>query len=176
MAVRLAPAAKGKESVTIVWVVLGPDGNQLGVTRQTKDVRKGSLGKTWGKAADAAAEHLAERPRLAVAAHQRIEVELGRFVVGCADAEVAALRGRLEPFEYESAVTGTRREAQVYLPPGYRGDRTYPVLYLLHGIGGDETEWQRFASPDVLLDNLIADGKAVPMIVVMTASETAVGT
>ena len=43
----------------------------------------------------------------------------------------------------------------------------YPVLYLLHGIGGDETEWQRFANPDRLFDNLIADSKAVPMIVVM---------
>lgn len=53
--VRVTPAAKGKETVVIVWVVLGPDGNQLGVTRQTKDVRKGSLGKTWGKTADAAA-------------------------------------------------------------------------------------------------------------------------
>jgi enterochelin esterase-like enzyme len=41
------------------------------------------------------------------------------------------------------------------------------VLYLLHGIGGDETEWERFCSPDVVLDNLIADGKAVPMILVM---------
>ena len=40
-------------------------------------------------------------------------------------------------------------------------------LYLLHGIGGDETEWERFAHPDILLDNLIADGKAVPMIIVM---------
>ena len=53
--VRVTQAAKGKETVVIVWVVLGPDGNQLGVTRQTKDVRKGSLDKTWGKAADAAA-------------------------------------------------------------------------------------------------------------------------
>jgi enterochelin esterase-like enzyme len=41
------------------------------------------------------------------------------------------------------------------------------VLYLLHGIGGDETEWQRFAKPDIQLDNLLADGKAVPMIIVM---------
>ena len=41
------------------------------------------------------------------------------------------------------------------------------MLYLLHGIGGDETEWERFATPDVLLDNLIAEGKAVPMIIVM---------
>ncbi len=56
---------------------------------------------------------------------------------------------------------------QVYTPPGYSTDRKYPVLYLLHGIGGDETEWQRFSSPNLILDNLIADGKAVPMIVVM---------
>jgi enterochelin esterase-like enzyme len=55
----------------------------------------------------------------------------------------------------------------VYTPPGYSKDTKYPVLYLLHGIGGDETEWERFAHPDVLLDNLIADGKATPMIVVM---------
>ena len=55
----------------------------------------------------------------------------------------------------------------VYTPPGYSTEKKYPVLYLLHGIGGDETEWQRFAKPNLLLDNLIADGKAVPMIVVM---------
>ena len=75
--------------------------------------------------------------------------------------------GRIEPFEYDSAVTGTRRKANVYLPPGYSSDRKYPVLYLLHGIGGDQTEWIRFASPDALFDNLIADRAAVPMIVVM---------
>ncbi|WP_442888003.1 alpha/beta hydrolase [Congregicoccus parvus] len=75
--------------------------------------------------------------------------------------------GRIEPFEYESAVTGTRRKANVYLPPGYDESRRYPVLYLLHGIGGDETEWIRFANPDELFDNLIADGRAVPMVVVM---------
>ena len=75
--------------------------------------------------------------------------------------------GRIEAFEYDSAVTGTRRKANVYLPPGYAPDRKYPVLYLLHGIGGDETEWIRFAAPDLLFDNLIADKKAVPMIVVI---------
>jgi enterochelin esterase-like enzyme len=75
--------------------------------------------------------------------------------------------GRIEPFEYESAVTGTRRKANVYLPPGYARDRKYPVLYLLHGIGGDETEWIRFATPDALFDNLIAAKQAVPMIVVI---------
>jgi hypothetical protein len=53
--VRIAPATKGKQSVTIIWVVLGPDGTQLGLTRQTKAVRKGSLDKGWGAAAEAAA-------------------------------------------------------------------------------------------------------------------------
>jgi enterochelin esterase-like enzyme len=76
-------------------------------------------------------------------------------------------RGRLEMIEYDSKTVGTRRKMNVYTPPGYSKDKKYPVLYLLHGIGGDETEWQRFATPDVLLDNLIADGKATPMIVVM---------
>ena len=56
---------------------------------------------------------------------------------------------------------------RIYTPPGYTKDAKYPVLYLLHGIGGDETEWERFAHPDTLMDNLLADGKAVPMIVVM---------
>ena len=75
--------------------------------------------------------------------------------------------GKLEMIEYESKTVGTTRKMNVYTPPGYSDEKKYPVLYLLHGIGGDETEWQRFATPDVLLDNLIADGKAVPMIVVM---------
>ncbi len=75
--------------------------------------------------------------------------------------------GKLEMIEYESKTVGTTRKANVYTPPGYTTETKYPVLYLLHGIGGDETEWARFANPDVLFDNLIADGKAVPMIVVM---------
>jgi GH35 family endo-1,4-beta-xylanase/enterochelin esterase-like enzyme len=76
-------------------------------------------------------------------------------------------RGKLEMVEYESKTVGTTRKMNVYTPPDYSTDKKYPVLYLLHGIGGDETEWERFATPDVLCDNLIADKKAVPMIVVM---------
>ncbi|MES2463297.1 MAG: endo-1,4-beta-xylanase [Armatimonadota bacterium] len=75
--------------------------------------------------------------------------------------------GKLETIEYESKTVGTRRKMQVYTPPGYSKDKKYPVLYLLHGIGGDETEWQRFAAPNLLLDTLIAAKKAVPMILVM---------
>lgn len=76
-------------------------------------------------------------------------------------------RGQLEMVTYESKSVGATRRMQVYTPPDYSKEQKYPVLYLLHGIGGDETEWQRFATPNVLLDNLIADGKATPMIVVM---------
>jgi len=76
-------------------------------------------------------------------------------------------RGNLETVEYDSTTVGVKRKARVYTPPGYTKDQQYPVLYLLHGIGGDENEWARRGSPDVILDNLYADKKAVPMIVVL---------
>jgi enterochelin esterase-like enzyme len=76
-------------------------------------------------------------------------------------------RGKLETIEYESKTVGVKRKAQVYTPPGYTKEKTYPVLYLLHGIGGDEREWTRGGSVDVILDNLHADKKIVPMIVVL---------
>jgi enterochelin esterase-like enzyme len=75
--------------------------------------------------------------------------------------------GKLEMITYESKSVGTTRKMQVYTPPGYSEEKKYPVLYLLHGIGGDETEWQRFARPNIVLDNLIAHDKVTPMIVVM---------
>jgi enterochelin esterase-like enzyme len=76
-------------------------------------------------------------------------------------------RGKLETVEYDSATVGGKRKAQVYTPPGYSADKRYPVLYLLHGIGGDETEWTRGGVANVILDNLYDDKKAVPMIVVI---------
>jgi enterochelin esterase-like enzyme len=75
--------------------------------------------------------------------------------------------GKLEMINYDSKSVGTRRKMNVYTPAGYSVERKYPVLYLLHGIGGDETEWHRACKAEVILDNLIADGKAVPMIVIM---------
>jgi enterochelin esterase-like enzyme len=83
------------------------------------------------------------------------------------DAKKNVPHGRLEMVSYDSKSVGTTRKMQVYTPPGYSSDKKYPVLYLLHGIGGDETEWQRFAKPNLLLDNLLAEGKVKPMIVVM---------
>ncbi|MEX0792858.1 MAG: alpha/beta hydrolase-fold protein [Pirellulaceae bacterium] len=76
-------------------------------------------------------------------------------------------RGKVETIEYDSQTVGAKRKAKVYTPPGYSSDQSYPVLYLLHGIGGDENEWTRGGAPEVILDNLLADGKVVPMIVVL---------
>ena len=75
--------------------------------------------------------------------------------------------GKLEMVEYDSKSVGTKRKANVYTPPGYSSDKKYPVLYLLHGIGGDEREWERGGHPEIILDNLIADKKIEPMIIVM---------
>lgn len=75
--------------------------------------------------------------------------------------------GKVERVEYDSSVVEGKRPAMIYTPPGYSTDREYPVLYLLHGIGGNETHWTTPGLADAILDNLIAQGKAEPMIVVM---------
>jgi enterochelin esterase-like enzyme len=75
--------------------------------------------------------------------------------------------GKVEIVQYDSKSVGNKRNALIYTPPGYSADKKYPVLYLLHGIGGDEEEWRRGGHPEIILDNLIAEKKSVPMIVVM---------
>lgn len=75
--------------------------------------------------------------------------------------------GKIDTIQYESKTVGTTRKALIYTPPGYSKRKKYPVLYLLHGIGGDEKEWLKGAAPQVILDNLYANKKIEPMIVVM---------
>lgn len=77
------------------------------------------------------------------------------------------LHGKIDTISYESETVGNSRRALVYTPPGYSSSKKYPVLYLLHGIGGDEKEWYNGGSPQVILDNLYAQGKLEPMIVIM---------
>jgi enterochelin esterase-like enzyme len=76
-------------------------------------------------------------------------------------------RGNIETVEYDSKTVGAKRKMVIYTPPGYSKDSKYPVFYLLHGAGDNETGWQKKGSADVILDNLYADKKMVPMIVVM---------
>jgi enterochelin esterase family protein len=69
---------------------------------------------------------------------------------------------------YDSPGNNKTRRITIYTPPGYEeGKGKYPVLYLLHGMGGDEEAWIALGRTSQILDNLIAQGKAVPMIVVM---------
>ncbi|QDK78722.1 esterase [Spirosoma sp. KCTC 42546] len=75
--------------------------------------------------------------------------------------------GKLDSVQYASKTVGTTRKALVYTPPGFNKKKKYPVLYLLHGIGGDEKEWLNGGKPQVVLDNLYAENKLQPMIVVM---------
>jgi len=76
--------------------------------------------------------------------------------------------GQVRQIWYHSSVTGTWRDAFVYLPPDYDTSKThYPVLYLQHGGGEDETGWVRQGKANFILDNLIAGGNTRPMIIVM---------
>lgn len=75
---------------------------------------------------------------------------------------------------YHSPSLGMDRRMTVYTPAGYESSsKRYPVLYLLHGMGGDENAWSELGRATQILDNLIAEGKAEPMIVVMTNGNAA---
>jgi enterochelin esterase-like enzyme len=76
--------------------------------------------------------------------------------------------GEVQHHFYHSAVVGDDRDFYVYTPPGYAaGNAKYPVLYLLHGFSDDASGWSAVGNANIILDNLIAEGKAKPMIVVM---------
>lgn len=99
-----------------------------------------------------------------------INTQMNYFVVpgGRGDTYVAqdVAHGTLAKVWYE--VDGLSRRMSVYTPAGYEhGKRRYPVLYLLHGMGGDEEAWPATGRVVEIMDNLIAEGKAEPMIVVM---------
>ncbi len=77
--------------------------------------------------------------------------------------------GNVTAVWYPSPVTGMNRRMLIYTPPGYeKSSELYPVLYLLHGGGGDEEAWISRGKANYILDNLIADSKAKPMIIVIT--------
>ena len=61
--------------------------------------------------------------------------------------------GKIDTISYVSKTVGTNRRAIIYTPPGFSKKIKYPVLYLLHGIGGDEKEWLNGGTPQVILDN-----------------------
>jgi enterochelin esterase-like enzyme len=82
--------------------------------------------------------------------------------------------GNVQQILFPSKSTGTSRRAFVYTPPGYEKDKSkkYPVLYLQHGWGEDETAWSNQGHANLIMDNLIAEGKIKPFIIVMTYGMT----
>jgi len=95
------------------------------------------------------------------------------FVIAGADPWFPAAgipRGAIARHTFRSTVADDDRNFFVYTPPGYepRRSRPYPVLYLLHGLGDDAERWMNGGAANVILDNLIAQRKAVPMVVVTT--------
>lgn len=79
----------------------------------------------------------------------------------------AVPKGKIDTLTYFSSTVGVERKTLVYTPPGFVATEKHPVLYLLHGIGGDEKEWLTHGQPQVILDNLYAAKKLKPMIVVL---------
>lgn len=86
--------------------------------------------------------------------------------VGFDSLRADIVHGKIDTITYASKTVGTKRKAVVYTPPGFSKRKKYPVLYLLHGIGGDEKEWLNEGKPQIILDNLYAEGKLHPMIVI----------
>lgn len=75
--------------------------------------------------------------------------------------------GKLTVVQYDSKAIGKRRQMNVYTPPGYSSGLKYPVLYLLHGLGEDYRQWTQWCRAGNIIDNLIADGKIRPLIIVL---------
>jgi enterochelin esterase-like enzyme len=82
--------------------------------------------------------------------------------------------GELTAVPYDSKSLGTHRQMRVYTPPGYSTNRKYPVLILLHGIGGNDLEWTKACHADNIMDNLLAEGKLQPMVVVFPNGNSSV--
>ena len=95
---------------------------------------------------------------------QKIEKEMPK---GYEIAREGIAKGKIDTVLYESKTVGNKRKTLVYTPPNFDKKKKLPVFYLLHGIGGDHLEWFKGASPQNILDNLYAEGKLAPMIVVM---------
>ena len=95
------------------------------------------------------------------------------FIIGGGRADLYKVNdvphGTVSRIWYDSPTLGMKRRMTVYTPAGYEtSGKRYPVFYLLHGMGGDEEAWMALGRTSQIMDNLIAQGKAEPMIVVMT--------
>lgn len=102
-------------------------------------------------------------PRSAIGPHARLAAPPKGFDVRREGIE----HGKVETVEYDSKAGGCRRKMRIYTPPGFSLEQKYPVLYLLHGSNSDERSWVSDGAANSILDNLCAEKKSMPMIIVM---------
>ncbi len=171
--------AELKKGLELLWFATGKEDFLIDTTRRTVDVLRKHGFRVFFKETDGGHTWINWRDYLNEFAPQLFKPVPPEK----ADNKAAALsktepvsfdalrdnieRGKVETVAYPSKTVGVERKMVVYTPPGYSKDSKYPVLYLLHGIGDNENGWTRTGSADVILDNLYADKKIAPMIVVM---------
>ena len=99
---------------------------------------------------------------------------LSALLAMCLVTTAFAQQGKVyETRTVKSKILGMERSYSIYLPAGYdEGDGSYPVLYLLHGLGDNHTGWVQFGQVQYIADKAIAEGKSAPMIIVMPDADT----
>lgn len=151
-----------------------PGGNQVAMTKDDQGVWSVTVGplkpEMWGYTFSVDGARALD-PRNPLTKRDGTRIDCILMIPGPESALYEATNvphGDVDVVWYDSPTLKLRRRMYVYTPPGYRtGAVRYPVFYLLHGGGGDEDAWFTLGRASQILDNLIAQGKAKPMIVVM---------
>ncbi|MEN9703780.1 MAG: hypothetical protein RLZZ209_1208 [Bacteroidota bacterium] len=180
---RLKAPSAGSVKLSGNWMPMVANANGQGTSRQLVDLVKDQNG-IWSTQVKALAPELygytfivdgvttLDPANLKVARDGTFRTESLLYVSGPASELYWAKtgpKGSVHQIWYDSKTLNLTRRMQVYTPPGYEDSKeAYPVLYLLHGGGGDEEAWPTLGVAANILDNLINAGKAKPMIVVMT--------
>ncbi len=180
---RLKAPAASSVKLSGNWMPMVPNANGQGASRQLVEMVKDASG-VWSTRVQALAPELygysfivdgvntLDPANLKVARDGTFRTESLLYVNGPASDLYWAKtgpKGSVHQIWYDSKSLKLTRRMQVYTPPGYEDSKeSYPVLYLLHGGGGDEEAWPTLGVAPNILDNLINAGKAKPMIVVMT--------
>jgi enterochelin esterase-like enzyme len=180
---RLKAPSAGSVQLSGNWMPMVANANGQGASRQLVDLVKDQNG-VWSTQVKALAPELygytfivdgvttLDPANLKVARDGTFRTESLLYVSGPASELYWAKtgpKGSVHQIWYDSKTLNLTRRMQVYTPPGYEDSKeAYPVLYLLHGGGGDEEAWPTLGVAANILDNLINAGKAKPMIVVMT--------
>ena len=180
---RLKAPSAGSVKLSGNWMPMVANANGQGTSRQLVDLVKDQNG-VWSTQVKALAPELygytfivdgvttLDPANLKVARDGTFRTESLLYVSGPSSELYWAKtgpKGSVHQIWYDSKTLNLTRRMQVYTPPGYEDSKeAYPVLYLLHGGGGDEEAWPTLGVAANILDNLINAGKAKPMIVVMT--------